>query len=144
MRLLDANILIYARSTDAPQFAIARRWLDTQLSGLDRVGIPWESLLAFVRILSNPRATNRPESIDALWAQVEQWLSAPCAWVPLATDRHQQVLAALISTTTSSRDIHDAHLAALAIEHGLILCTADRGFARFPGLRWENPLAARP
>jgi toxin-antitoxin system PIN domain toxin len=140
MRLVDANLLIYARSSDAPQSPAAQRWLDSQLSGGARIGLPWQSLLAFMRILSNPRIVQRPQPLPDLWAQVETWVSAQAAWIPVPTPRHQEVFSQLISTITSANLIPDAHLAALAIEHGLILCTADRGFARFPGLRWENPL----
>lgn len=76
------------------------------------------------------------------WDQVESWLDAPTAWTPTATERHRETLATLIALTgTGANLVHDAHLAALALEHGLTLCSADADFARFPGLRWENPLA---
>lgn len=87
----------------------------------------------------------QPVPMAAAWAQVSQWLSAECAWVPVPTDRHGALLQQLCGATwMTSRLVPDAHLAALAIEHGLTLCSSDGDFARFPNLTWENPLAARP
>ncbi len=75
------------------------------------------------------------------WKQVESWLDAPASWTPLATDRHREILTPLCKTQgLSANHVPDAHLATLAIEHGLILCTTDTDFARFSDLRWENPL----
>jgi len=141
MILVDANLLLYARSRDAPQHRRAQTWLGTQLSGRARVGLPWESLLAFVRLISNPRVFARPEPIGVAWAQVEDWLSAPPAWIPVATDRHRDVLSQLLPAVDRPELVGDAHLAALAIEHGLMLASADRDFGRFEHLRWLNPLA---
>lgn len=141
MILVDANLLLYARSLDAPRHQQARAWLDAQLSGRRRVGLPWESLLAFVRLISNPRVYVRPEPVASAWAQVEDWLNAPPAWVPVPTDRHRDVLAELLPAVDRPELVPDAQLAALAIEHGLILASADRDFARFEQLRWVNPLA---
>jgi len=84
-----------------------------------------------------------PESTSSAWEQVESWLACPTAWVPVPTDRHQEVLGSLLAGAASRANlIPDAHLAALAIEHGLTLCSTDGDFGRFTGLRWENPLAA--
>lgn len=141
MILVDANLLLYARSREAPQHDRARAWLDDQLSGRGRVGLPWESLLTFVRLISNPRIYARPEPVSQAWAQVEDWLTAPPAWIPLPTDRHQDVLGRLLPAVDRPELIPDAHLAALAIEHGLMLASADRDFARFGDVRWVNPLA---
>ena len=77
------------------------------------------------------------------WDQVHEWLGAASAWIPLPTDRHAEVLAAFLRELwMTSRLVPDAHLAALAIEHGLTLCSTDGDFAKFPGLAWKNPLAA--
>lgn len=141
MILVDANVLLYARSRDAPLHQPARDWLDAQLNGRRRVGLPWESLLAFMRLISNPRVYARPEPIGAAWTQVEDWLSAAPAWIPLPTERHRDVLTELLPAVDRPELVPDAHLAALAIEHGLILASADRDFARFERLRWMNPLA---
>jgi toxin-antitoxin system PIN domain toxin len=139
--LVDANLLVYAHSKRAPNHGRARDWLDAQLSGRRRVGLPWESVLAFVRLISNPRVHPHPQPIADAWAQVGDWLSAPPAWIPLPTDRHLDVLTDLVPAVGRSELLPDAHLAALAIEHGLVLASADRDFARFDNLRWMNPLA---
>jgi len=140
--LVDANLLIYAHVTSFPQHAEARGWLDAQLNGSVRVGLPWPSLLAFVRLVSNPRVFERPETVAAAWQQVEQWLDCDPVWIPFPTDRHREVLGSLLTQAVRRPNlVPDAHLATLAIEHGLKLCSTDGDFARFSGLRWENPLA---
>jgi len=139
--LVDANLLLYARVADMPQHTAARQWLDGRLNGPTPVGLPWPSLLSFVRIAINPRVFRQPMPAGAAWQQVEDWLNSPVAWIPSPTDRHRAILAALLHNEASRADlVPDAHLAALAIEHGLILCSADGDFARFSSLRWENPL----
>ena len=141
MILVDANLLNYAQVSILPQYDAARGWLDQRLNGTVRVGLPWPSLLAFVRLVSNPRIFERSQPISMAWRQVEEWLNCPPVWIPQPTDRHREVLGALLSSHAERANlIPDAHLAALAIEHGLILCSTDGDFARFPGLRWENPL----
>jgi toxin-antitoxin system PIN domain toxin len=140
--LVDANLLLYAANHAAPEHDRARTWLDDLLSGTARVGIPWPSLLAFVRLASNPLVVRHPVSVDVAWAQVREWLSVEVVWLPLPTDRHADVLGELCRLQgITSRLVPDAHLAALAIEHGLTLCSTDGDFAKFPGLRWQNPLA---
>ena len=144
MILVDANLLVYAHVEDMPQHKPAAMWLDERLSQRSRVGLPWESLLAFVRLVTNPRLFPDPEGMADAWAQVEDWLRAPQAWVPAPTDRHADVLASLMPLVSHSSLAPDAHLAALAIEYGLVLMSADGDFARFQaqGLRWQNPLPA--
>jgi toxin-antitoxin system PIN domain toxin len=122
---------------------VAHRWLDETLSGGSRVGLPWASLLTFLRLVSNPRVFERPPSLTRAWGQVERWLSLDSVWIPAATDRHATVLGRLLAQASERSDlVADAHLATLAIEHGLTLYSADGDFARFSGLRWENPLAS--
>ena len=142
MILVDANLLIYSQVSGLEQHPAARAWLDERLSDSStRVGLPWPSLLAFVRVVANPRAFERSTTVMAAWAQVERWLELDSVWIPMPTGRHPVVLRRLLAETSEQSDlVPDAHLAALAIEHGLTLCSADRGFARFSGLRWENPL----
>jgi toxin-antitoxin system PIN domain toxin len=141
--LVDANLLVYAANRAAPENERARSWLDTHLSGTARVGLPWPSLLAFVRIVSNPSILRNPVTPANGWSQVKQWLACEAAWIPLPGSRHGDVLSALLEDPlVTSRLVPDAHLAALAIEHGLTLCSTDGDFARFRGLKWENPLAA--
>jgi toxin-antitoxin system PIN domain toxin len=138
--LVDANLLVYAHVEDLPQHEAAREWLDARLSARPKVGLPWPSLLAFVRLVSNPRVFDRPEPVADAWGQVEAWLDAVPAWIPLPTERHREVLSALVPAVSKAVLMPDAHMAALAIEHGLLLCSADGDFARFPALRWANPL----
>jgi toxin-antitoxin system PIN domain toxin len=141
--LVDANLLLYAANHDAPEHEAARSWLDARLGGAARVGLPWPSLLAFVRLASNPLVVRRPVTVAAAWRQVREWLSADAAWVPLPTDRHAEILESILQAPAmSARLVSDAHLAALALEHGLTICSTDGDFAKFPDVSWENPLAA--
>lgn len=143
MILVDANLLVYAHVESFPQHANARDWLDRQINAPAPVGLPWPSLLAFVRLVSNPRIFDRPAPVSAAWRQVESWLAAEPVWVPLPTERHREVLSPLMANVGGRANlVPDAHLAALAIEHGLVLCSADGDFARFDGLEWRNPLGA--
>ncbi len=143
MILVDANLLVYAANHHAPEHEQARSWLDARLSGTARVGLPWPSLLAFVRIASNPAILRRAVTPAEAWGQVRQWLDCESAWIPLPGPRHAELLGALLASSfVTSRLVPDVHLAALAIEHGVTLCSTDGDFARFTRLRWENPLAA--
>jgi len=140
--LVDANLLVYAVSANVPQHRAARSWLDDRLNGSVRVGLPWASLLAFLRLVTNARIFERPLGMAVAWNQVEAWLGCGPAWIPSPTDRHGQVLAQLLAEPGIQGNlVPDAHLAALAIEHGLELCSTDGDFARFAKLRWLNPLA---
>jgi hypothetical protein len=141
--LVDVNILLYASNAEAEQHAVAREWLDAKLSGASPVGLPWSTLLAFLRVATNPRAFRNPLSMGVAWHQVSAWLSAETVWIPEPTERHATVLENLLALPGMYGNlVPDAHLAALAIEHGLTLCSTDGDFARFPGLTWINPLAA--
>ena len=141
MILIDANLLLYAKVADYPQHEAAKAWLEQQLNASSRVGLPWPSLLAFLRIVTNPRIYDSPLKIESAWAQVEEWLELPNIWIPLPTDQHPIVLSRLLNATLATVNlIPDAHLAALAIEHGLEICTTDTDFANFPGCKWGNPL----
>lgn len=141
MILVDANLLVYASTQGLSQHEGARRWLDERLNGTARVGLPWPSLLAYVRLVSNPRVFERPRPIVNAWRQVEAWLDCPPVWIPHPTDEHRTVLKRLLEVSVQRPNlVPDAHLAALAIEHGLVLCSTDGDFARFRALRWENPL----
>lgn len=142
MILVDANLLVYAFAKDLPQHERARAWLDDQLNGSARVGMPWESLLAFVRLVSNPRIFERPATVTRAWQQVLEWLTVEPTWIPQATGTHAKVLTELLGEIGGRANlVPDAHLAALAIEHGLTVCSSDGDFARFSGIRWINPLA---
>ena len=142
MRMADANLLVYAHVSSFPRHEAARSWLDGVLNGQEQFGLPWASLLAFVRLVSNPRVFERPEPVEKAWEQVRIWLSSESAWIPLPTERHVDLLHRFLSRPgLRSNHVPDADLATLAMEHGLILCSTDGDFARFDGLRWENPLA---
>lgn len=143
MILVDVNLLVYATFRVARQHEAARAWVEAKLAGSAAVGLPWHSLLGYVRIATNPRAYSQAISIPDAWGQVEHWLTCEAVWIPDPTEEHAEVLGRLLK---NSRDVHsnlvsDAHLAALAIEHGLTLCSTDGDFARFRELKWENPLA---
>jgi toxin-antitoxin system PIN domain toxin len=140
--LIDANLLVYAHVRSFMQHEPARDWLDGQLNGATPVGLPWESLLAFLRLVTNPRVFERPEPIADAWRQILGWLDCETAWIPQPTERHAALLSELLTTPgVHANLVPDTHLAALALEHGLMLCSADSDFARFPTLRWMNPLA---
>lgn len=141
MILVDANLLIYAHVSSFAQHPRAREWLDSQLGGSGRVGLPWPSLLGFLRIVTNPRVFERPEPVLDAWRQVVDWLGSDVAWIPLPTERHAGILGELLAEHGAQANlVPDAHLAALSIEHGLTVCSTDSDFSRFPEVRWRNPL----
>lgn len=140
--LVDANVLIYAVDENARGHAAARAWLEQALNGSRRTALPWQSLLAFVRIVTHPRALPAPLSAGQAWSFVDDWLDAPAAWVPVAGRGYREILARLVRDLDLRGNlVSDAALAALAIEHGLAVVSADSDFARFPELTWINPLA---
>jgi toxin-antitoxin system PIN domain toxin len=142
--LVDANLLIYAVRSDSQHHDRARDWVTSAMSGSRRVGLPWPTLLAFLRLNTNPVVFQPPMPIDVAWDHVVTWLARDVAWVPQPTEEHATVLGRLLTTHhLGAKLVHDAHLAALAIEHGLTVVSADTDFARFPDIRWENPLEPR-
>lgn len=144
MILLDCNLLLYAVNPSAPQHEPSRRWLTEQFNGPTRVGIPWHTLLGFLRLSTDPRLHPVPAPVGAACRTMQAWLACPVVWIPQPTERHADVLGGLLEELgQGGKLVPDAHLAALAIEHGLTLCSTDGDFARFRGLRWLNPLAAR-
>lgn len=139
--LVDANVLLFAEDNSSPHHESSTRWLTGALNGSVRIGLPWASLLAFLRIRTHPRAYEHPLTADRAWAQVLAWLDAPAAWQPVPTERHAEVLGSLVQRyQLRGNAVPDAHLAALAIEHGVGVCSADTDFARFTDVRWVNPL----
>jgi hypothetical protein len=141
--LLDANLLLYAANQSAPEHAAAHGWLDDRLNGTAPVGLPWPSLLAFVRLATNPVVVRHPVTPAAAWRQVEEWLACEPVWIPLPGGGHRVIMAGLLKASwMTSRLVPDAHLAALAIEHGLRLQSTDGDFGKFADLQWENPLTA--
>ena len=140
--LIDANILLFAADSNSRFHRAAADWLLERLNGAARVGLPWLSLSAFLRIVTHPRASEHPLSPERAWAHVQEWLDLPAVWTPGPTARHADVLRGLILTYGITGNlVTDAHLAAIAIEHGLTVCSADTDFARFAEIRWLNPLS---
>jgi len=139
--LVDANLLIYAGFPLFEQHQRAKAWLDEQLSGRPKVGLAWQSLITFLRLATNPQIFRRPVAMRDARLQVREWLDQPAAWTPEPTPGHADVLDDMLAVPgVRGSLVPDAHLAALAIEHGLTLMSHDSDFARFPGLRWEDPL----
>lgn len=138
--IVDANVLIYAVDDQSQFHATARAWLDQALNGFERVGFPWASLLAFQHITTHPRATLNPLTPEGAWSFVTDWLDADLAWVPTAGDHHRVILGGLLADSgLRGNMVTDAHLAALALEHGTGVCSYDSDFASFKGLHWINP-----
>jgi toxin-antitoxin system PIN domain toxin len=142
--LIDANILLYAVDDTSRFHARAKAWLEEVLNAPRRVALPWPVLTAFLRITTHPRALDRPLTPSAAWQFVAEWLAVDNVWIPTPTERHAEVLASLLATYDLRGNlVTDADLAALALEHGLEICSADTDFARFREVRWTNPIAAQ-
>ncbi|MCL4798020.1 MAG: type II toxin-antitoxin system VapC family toxin [Burkholderiales bacterium] len=141
MILLDANLLIYAVDADSPHHARARRWLEETLSGDTRVGLPWAVILAFLRITTRSGILRRPLPPDDAIAYVESWLGQPYVEAVAPGENHWPVLRSLLrSSGTAGNLTADAHLAAVALEHGCTIATADNDFRRFAGVACINPV----
>lgn len=138
--ILDANVLLYAVDEQSHFHTTALTWLDEAMNGVERVGFPWVSLTAFQRIITHPRATANPLTPTEAWGYITDWLDADQAWIPTPGVRHRDILGRLlVDGDLRGNLVPDAHLAALAIEHGTAICSFDSDFARFPGLGWINP-----
>lgn len=138
--ILDANVLLYAVDSESRFHDEARATLEGALNGPTRVGFPWISLMAFQRIATHPRVTSNPLDATTAWGFVSDWLSASQAWIPNPGPRHSEVFGRLlIEGDLRGNLVTDAHLAALAIEHGVSLVSFDTDFARFSGLSWILP-----
>ncbi len=145
MKLVDANLLLYAVDETSPHHAVAKPWVERQLSGSETVAFAWAVLLAFVRLATNPRVFTAPLTAEEALDVVDSWLEQPNATVVHPTGRHSRLLRELLLTLGTAGNLtSDAHLAALSIEHGAQLCSGDGDFARFPRVRWFNPLTASP
>lgn len=142
MKLVDANLLLYAVNLAAPLHAKAKRWFENLMSGTESVGFEWTVLLAFLRLSTRPPVFPRPLRLDEAFDHVDFWLAQPCAMVVYPTERHTAILKEMLGPLGTAGNLtSDAHLAAVAREHGAELCSCDGDFARFPGVRWTNPLA---
>jgi uncharacterized protein len=142
MILVDANVLIYAIDRDAPQHAKARKWLEEVLSGSAHVGLAWIVILAFLRLTTRPGILRDPLRPEAAMAFIDEWLEQPNAAAIGPGEDQWAVLRNLLKATGTAGNLtSDAHLAALALERGATVCSADNDFKRFPGLDHVNPLA---
>jgi uncharacterized protein len=139
--LLDANLLLYAVNERASQHEAAAAWLTDRLNEPRRIGFPWQSIAAFLRIATHPRAFERPLDGATAWARVSDWLAAPVAWIPQPGPKHAELLGDLLARYDIRGNlVPDAQLAALALEHGLTVCSSDTDFARFAEIGWVDPL----
>ncbi len=138
----DANILLYAEDTTSAHHTACREWWDSCLSSTEKVCLSWQVLLAFIRIATNVRLHERPLTLPEAMERVQSWLDQPCVQVIGATDLHwKELQVALLEAQARGNLVSDAHLAALAMEHGCTLYSTDRDFARFGSLKWINPVA---
>jgi toxin-antitoxin system PIN domain toxin len=141
--LVDANILLYAEDQLSPQHDAARAWWDAQLSGDAPVCLCWTVLGAFIRIGTNPRVFDHPLSLDQALFRVQSWLDQSCTRIVNPTERHWTVFQKMLREGQAVANlVTDAHLAALAVEHGCELISTDSDFSRFSGIRWRNPLTS--
>lgn len=141
MKATDTNILLYAYNESAEQHEKAKRWLEEKLSSPEIFGLSWQVITAFLRISTNPKAFPLPFTLTEAIEIVEDWLVQPQVKILLPTEKHWEIFSDLITEgQTNGAIMMDAHLAALAIEHGAILATTDRDFTRFSKLKTTNPL----
>jgi hypothetical protein len=141
MIIPDINLLVYACDSSSPYHHKARKWWQEVLSGSEPTGLPGVVIFGFVRVSTNPRAFEHPLTAAAATALVRSWLRQPCAqYLESGPAQAEKTLALLEEIGTAGNLVSDAQIAAAAIEHDAILCTADSDFARFTRLRWHNPI----
>lgn len=142
MITVDANVLLNAEDTLSEHHIKARTWWDAQLSGSEPVGLCWPVIIAFIRISTNVRLHQRPLTLREAIQRVQSWLNQPCVQILEPTDQHWTILQQmLLAGKATANLVSDAHLAALAVEHEAVFYSTDTDFARFRGLRWNNPTA---
>jgi toxin-antitoxin system PIN domain toxin len=142
VKVIDLNLLLYAVNRDSPHHSDAKTWLEDAMSGEERIALAWTVLLGFIRLTTSPRVLERPLSVDDALRTVDAWLSQPSVSPLEPGEGHWSILRDLLLEAGSAGNLTtDAHLAALAIEHGAELCSTDTDFARFKRLRWVNPLS---
>ncbi len=141
MIVVDANLLIYAYDLDSAHHKKSLSWLEELLSGVEAVGLPWQSVSAFLRVITNRRLPGMRVALEQAVQVVDEWLLQPNVQILVPADQHWSVLRQMIREGQASGPlVSDAEIAAITIEQGAVLHTTDRDFARFPGLRWKNPL----
>lgn len=138
---MDVNLLLYATNHRSPRHAEARAWWWEQLGGTEPVCLCWAAVLGFIRISTNRRIYEQPLTVPEAVSVVRSWLAQPCVRLVHPTERHWSILQTLLEQGQAAGNlVSDAHLAALAVAHGCVLCSTDADFARFPRLKWVNPL----
>ena len=143
MKLIDANVLLYAVNEDAPLHGAAISWLDRALAGREPLAFAWIVILAFLRLSTRPDLFPQPLTSDQAARVVEHWLGRQAALTIDPTERHLSLLRGLLAGVgTAANLVNDAHLAALALEHGAEIVSFDRDFQRFEGVRWSSPKPA--
>jgi toxin-antitoxin system PIN domain toxin len=141
MKIVDINLLIYAINKDTPHHVKAKNWLEDSLSSNEPFGFAWIVILGFLRIITNGRIMPKPLASEAALEVVDEWLGLAPSLIVVPTDRHWLILQELLMPLGTAANLtSDAHLAALAIEHGARLFSTDNDFSRFPKLRWSNPI----
>ena len=142
MIIVDVNLLLYATFTAFAQHEAARAWFEKALNGHDQLLLPGVSVFGFVRIATNPRVFEKPLRVEEALSAVESWLGQPHVHFLVPGPRHLEIAFGLLRELGAARNLTtDVQLAAHAIENQATLCSNDSYFARFPGLRWANPLA---
>jgi len=126
--------------SEADRHDAARTWFEDQMNSGAHVGLPWFTLVSFLRLATQPGVRKTPMPMTDALEWVNEWIEWESVWIPEPTPRHAAVLGELLRAVPRTRMVSDAHLAAIAIEHGLTLCSADVGFKVFPGLKFHNPL----
>lgn len=140
--IVDANVLLYAVDTASPHHERAAAWWTETLRGDARVALPWQTIGAFLRAATSPRVVARPLTAEQAWRHVEDWLACPVVWIPEIGPRTARLLGSLVRAhEVTGNLVADAQIAAAALEHGLTVVSADTDFARFPAVRWVNPVA---
>lgn len=142
MIVIDANLLIYAYDSASPLYEKSLAWLEDAFSRMDPVGLPWQSIAAFLRVMTNRKLHGRQYSLNEAAEIIDAWMAQSNVRILTATDDHWfQLRRMILEGSASGALASDAEIAAITIEYGGVLHTTDRDFARFPGLRWTNPLA---
>lgn len=140
MKLVDANVLLYAVNESSERHAESNQWLDSALNGVEPVGFAWLATLAFLRLSTKTGLFPHPLTVEDAILMVEGWMNQPSSLTVEPTPRHTAVLSGLLKELgTGGNLVSDAHLAALALEHGATVVTYDTDFSRFPGVKWQQP-----
>jgi uncharacterized protein len=139
--VVDANLLIYSYDTDSSSHAKSRAWVEKIFSDVEPVGLPWQTVSAFLRVITNRKLPGARLTVEQAAQIVDEWLAQPNVRILTPGDEHWSVLKRMmVEGRASGPLVSDAELVALTVEYGGVLYTADRDFARFPGLRWKNPV----